>query len=350
MKPAYVVPSMSDIAKVQATNGFNTVSLFAGCGGSCLGFKMAGYKPLYASEFIAEAQTTYRLNNPNVFLDTRDIREVTATSILEKIGTDTIDVLEGSPPCSSFSSAGKGSAGWGEAKLYSDGKHQRTDDLFFEFARLLRDLQPKVFVAENVKGLVQGDSKGYFKIIFRALTECGYRVEAKLLNASRLGVPQSRQRIIFIGVRNDLDCSPVFPKPFPYTYSISEAITNNPEMTDPETGEEISIEPYAIHKVWQKLRQGESPTGSYFSLVKPSPNKPIPTITATSGSVGAASVTHHLYPRKYNLQELRQLSGFPHDFLLTGSYQQRVERIGRAVPPLMMKAIAETICEKILTR
>lgn len=350
MKPPYFVPSMKQISEIEGTNGFNTVSLFAGCGGSCLGFKMAGFKPLYASEFIPEAQNTYEINNPNVFLDRRDIRQVSASDIREAIGTDSVDVLEGSPPCSSFSSAGKQSDGWGISKLYSDGVKQRTDDLFFEFSRILNDLQPKVFVAENVKGLVTGHSKGYFKIILRSLIQCGYQVEARLLDASFLGVPQARKRIIFVGVRNDLAMQPVFPEPFAYRYSINDVLTDNPSMTDPETNEHIGFQGQAVYAHWLKLKQGQSPKGSYFSLVKPLPFQPVPTLTATGGCIGAASVTHHLYPRKYNLQEIRLLSGFPDDFKLSGSFQQRYERIGRAVPPLMMKAIAETICTKILSK
>ena len=350
MKPAYSVPSMKQISEIEGTNGFNTVSLFAGCGGSCLGFKMAGFKPLYASEFIPEAQNTYEINNPNVFLDRRDIRQVSASDIREAIGTDSVDVLEGSPPCSSFSQAGKKSDGWGANKLYSDGVKQRTDDLFFEFSRILNDLQPKVFVAENVRGLIQGDSKGYFKIILRSLIQCGYEVEARLLDASLLGVPQARNRIIFIGVRNDLAMRPVFPEPFAYRYSINDVLTDNPSMTDPETSQHIGFENKAIYPYWLKLKKGTNPKNTFYSLVKPSPSRPVPTLTATGGNVGAASVTHHLYPRKYNLQEVRLLSGFPDDFKLSGSFQQRYERIGRAVPPLMMKAIAETICTKILSK
>ncbi len=112
-------------------------------------------------------------------------------------------MLDGSPPCASFSTAGKREEGWGKVKLYSDAR-QRTDDLFFEYARILKGLQPKVFVAENVAGLVRGTAKGYFKLILAELKDCGYRVEARLLDARWLGVPQMRERVIFVGVRNDL--------------------------------------------------------------------------------------------------------------------------------------------------
>ena len=180
-------------------NGFNVVSTFSGAGGSCLGYRMAGFKVLWASEFIAEAQATYKANHPNSILDTRDIRTVKPEEILQRIGIvkGAIDVLDGSPPCASFSTAGKREAGWGKVKAYSD-KSQRTDDLFFEYARILRGLQPKVFIAENVSGLVKGTAKGYFLEILAELKACGYRVKAAVLNAAWLGVPQSRERLIFV--------------------------------------------------------------------------------------------------------------------------------------------------------
>ena len=161
---------------------------------------MAGYRVLYASEFIPEAQKTYRLNHPGVYLDTRDIRQVTPESILEIVGKrpGEIDLFDGSPPCCAFSLCGKREKGWGKPHAYSD-KAQRVDDLFFEYTRLLKGIRPKVFVAENVKGLTIGTAKGYFKLILCALKECGYRVKAAVLNAQHLGVPQSRERLIFIG-------------------------------------------------------------------------------------------------------------------------------------------------------
>lgn len=348
-KPKYVVPSMSEIQKVKGTNGFNTVSLFSGCGGSCLGFEMAGYKPLFASEFIPEAQRTYRLNHDGVHLDGRDIRLLQPQDIFDAIGTDQIDVLEGSPPCSSFSISGKTDRGWGGVSLYSDTK-QRTDDLFFEFIRIVKGTQPKVFVAENVKGLITGSGKGYFKIILQAMKDAGYQVQAQLLDASLLGVPQKRKRVIFIGVRNDLNLKPVFPTPFQYQYSMGEVITDNPSYIDDETKERIDFEGCAMYNSYISLKEGSCCKGKYFNLVRPSLSLPVPTIVAKGGIRNAAAVKHPIYPRAFNLEEVRLLSGFPADFELTGSFKQRYERIGRAVPPLMMKAIAETICTEILTK
>ena len=129
-KPDYKVPSMADIEKVRGTNGFKMVSTFSGCGGSCLGFEMEGFEVVWASEFIEAARDTYRLNHPSTILDDRDIRLVQAEDILNATGLSVgeLDVFEGSPPCASFSMAGKRENKWGEVSKYSETK-QQTDDL-----------------------------------------------------------------------------------------------------------------------------------------------------------------------------------------------------------------------------
>src|SRR4051812_23563290 len=147
---------MADIAAVP-WNGFNAVSTFSGCGGSSLGYRMAGFRVLWCNEFIAAARETYRANAADyTVIDSRDIRQVKPEDVLStiKMQPGQLDLLDGSPPCASFSMAGKRSALWGKTKKYSE-TAQRTDDLFFEFARLIRGIQPKVFVAENVAGLVR---------------------------------------------------------------------------------------------------------------------------------------------------------------------------------------------------
>ena len=215
-KPPYRVPTMTEIAALKP-NALRAVSTFSGCGGSCLGFEMAGYRVAWGNEFIPAAAATYILNHPDTILDTRDIRSVQPSEILEATGlaVGELDVFEGSPPCASFSTAGKRARDWGKVKDYSDTR-QRTDDLFFEYARLLEGLKSRVFVAENISGLVKGVAKGYFIEILAKLKACGYRVSCKVLDAQWLGVPQARQRTIFIGVREDLGKEPVFPKPMPY--------------------------------------------------------------------------------------------------------------------------------------
>ena len=366
---------MKEINKVRGSAGYSLVSTFSGCGGACLGFEMAGFETLYASEFVKEARETYQLNHQGVFIDPRDIRNVLPGEILKKIGLKKgeLDVLEGSPPCSSFSTAGNREKDWGKVKKYSDG-NQQTDDLFFEFSRVLNGLQPKVFLAENVAGLVKGTARGYFKEILRDLKSCGYRVEAKVLDAKWLGVPQTRTRLFFYGVRNDLNQNPEWPEPLSYTYSIQDAcpwITNkgeygklsqdwfpravsagHPSEVVKEEWEPADIsrqlsnpgEPYAIYSKWLKLKPGES-SKKYLNLIRTNAEKPCHCVTQTAGATGAAGITHPSEPRKFTIPELRLICSFPEDFKLTGSFQQRWERLGRAVPPLMSKALATKIKE-----
>jgi DNA (cytosine-5)-methyltransferase 1 len=331
-------------------NGFKVASTFTGCGGSCLGFRMAGFTHVYASEFVPAARETYAANFPETFVDDRDIRLVQPDDILKRAGLrrGELDVLEGSPPCASFSTAGKRSRDWGKVKKYSDVK-QRTDDLFFEFVRLLRGLEPRTFVAENVSGLVKGVAKGYFLEILSELKASGYLVECRVLDSQWLGVPQARQRTIFVGVRSDLGLAPAFPVPVPHRYSIRDALAGIGEA-QVLAGDAPSIEKYAIGKEWRGLRPGET-SEKFFNLVRPDPDAPIPTVTGLGGSnPGVASVTHPSEPRKFSIAELRRLCGFPDDFVLTGSYAQQWERLGRAVPPPMMRAVAEALRDGVLRK
>lgn len=365
--PPYRVPTMDEI-RALPWNGYNVVSTFSGCGGSSTGYRMAGFRVLWASEFVDAARASYLANAaPYTVVDGRDIRTVTAAELLSAagLGVGEIDLFDGSPPCAAFSTAGKREAGWGLVKQYSD-REQRTDDLFYEFARLIEGCQPRVFVAENVSGLVKGTAKGYFIRIMERLRACGYQVAAKLLDAQWLGVPQARQRLIFVGVRNDLAIGPVFPRPLPHRYSTGDALASfgtavrlvtttsyaearprefegcrpAPTVTalgisakrstgevaiettaalahDPETGTDLSI--------------AGTPIGREWSLVRP--------IRSAAPTVA----------RKLSIAELRRLCGFPDDFVLSGTYEQRWERLGRAVPPVMMAAVAAVVRDRILT-
>lgn len=223
-KPPYKPPSMRSVHR-RKRNGLKVVSSFAGCGGSSTGWEMSGFDVAAAIEFIPLAAESYRLNHPKTAVLERDVREVDAAAIVEATGIPVgqLDVLDGSPPCEPFSTAGIRDKGWGEVRPYS-GKEQRSDDLFDEYARLVRELRPRCFVAENVTGLVKGKARGYFVEIHQHLQECGYRVEARILDAQWLGVPQRRQRVIFVGVREDLGRDPAFPDPLPYRYTVREAL------------------------------------------------------------------------------------------------------------------------------
>lgn len=380
-KLPYRIPSMAEIAAIP-WNGFTAISTFSGCGGSCLGYRMAGFRIAWASEFIPAAADVYRANHTETILDTRDIRKVQPAEILEAAGLEVgaLDLFDGSPPCASFSTAGKREKHWGKAKPYSD-TVQRTDDLFFEYIRLLDGLKPKVFVAENVSGLVKGVAKGYFLEILAAMKACGYLVECRVCDSQWLGVPQARKRTIFIGVREDLGKAPVFPRPLPFRYALRDALpwvvasggirntgfgagklrsADEPAPTIMAGGggginpsqfgvEALDISRFAVGKEWDRLRPGES-SYRYFNLVRPHPDKPCPTICASHGHPGIASVTHPTEKRKLAIAELKRICAFPDDFILTGTYGQQWERLGRAVPPVMMFHVARTIRDEILAK
>lgn len=365
-KPPYRVPLMSEIITIPP-NGLTVCSTFAGCGGSSTGYRMAGFRVLWANEFDANAQECYRANmNPSTIFDGRDIRTVKPEEILAATHMEPgqLDVLDGSPPCQTFSTAGK--------RQMNDPK----SDLFFEYARLLRGLKPRVFVAENVSGLVKGVAKGMFKLILAELKSCGYRVTCRVLDAQWLGVPQSRQRTIFVGVREDLGIEPAHPKPLPYRYSVRDALPWIVSAINDSKGMEgvrdVDVEPlpsvragggghqlgwrvesetdisrFAIGKEWDKLKEGEQ-SAKYFSLQRAASDAPSPTIQASHGNLSTAGVTHPTERRKFTIAELKRICAFPDDFILLGSYANQWARLGNSVPPLMMRAIAETVRDRIL--
>ncbi|MGB5809312.1 MAG: DNA (cytosine-5-)-methyltransferase [Polyangiales bacterium] len=377
-KPPYEVPLMDEI-KALPKNGLKMASTFSGCGGSCLGYRMAGWDVAWASEFIPAARETYLANYPDALVDDRDIREVQPSDIMEAIGVSKgeLDLFEGSPPCASFSMAGARDKLWGKEKKYSQ-TTQRADDLFWEYGRLVKGVQPKAFMAENVKGLTTGKAKGYYLDIKEMLQACGYKVECRIVDAQWLGVPQHRERAIFIGVRNDIDKNPIdgFPTKLSYRYAIRDALPHiaslmirqlygedkrvggnevSPTVDTKGIGakdfyhleandlEGTSFVGYAIESEWRKLKQGKA-SKKYFQLVRPDPRKPCPTITQAGGtSPGTAGVTHPNEPRKFTIPELRRICSFPDDFQLLGSFPQQWERCGRAVPPIMARAIARSI-------
>ena len=195
-------------------NGSPTViSIFAGCGGSSLGYKWAGFNELLAIDFDRNSVETFRLNFPKVPIWQRDIKNVSVQEILDfcKIKKEELDVLDGSPPCQGFSTAGK--------RVVTDERN----DLFLEFIRIVKGLQPKVFLMENVPGMARGRMRGRFKETMLSLKSFNYRVRCKIMNAKYYGVPQSRQRLIWIGIRNDLGIEPSFPTPNKKYLTVREA-------------------------------------------------------------------------------------------------------------------------------
>ena len=173
-------------------------------GGSTMGYKLAGYEHIGGVEIDPKVGDVYKANHKPKHFYLEDIRDFNKRNDLPKELYD-LDLLDGSPPCSSFSMAGNREKDWGKKKVFREGQElQRLDDLVFEYVRTIKKLKPKVALLENVKGLIQGNAKAYAKKINKEFTKAGYRVQLFLLNAASMGVPQKRERVFFIGLRDDI--------------------------------------------------------------------------------------------------------------------------------------------------
>lgn len=169
-----------------------------------MGYKLAGYEVVGNCEIDPEMMKIYKRNNHPKYSYLMDIRDfVNLEDIPEELKD--LDVLDGSPPCSVFSLAGRRDEGWNVEKTFREGQaKQRLDDLFLHFLNVAKKLQPKVIIAENVKGLIIGKAKGWVNQIVAAFDDAGYAVQIFLFNAAKMGVPQKRERVFFIAHRKDL--------------------------------------------------------------------------------------------------------------------------------------------------
>ena len=188
-------------------NGCNVFSCFSCGGGSSMGYKLAGFDVVGNCEIDPDMMKVYKANNHpqySYLMDIRDFAKLPDEEIPDALWN--LDILDGSPPCSVFSMAGSREEGWNVEKTFREGQaKQRLDDLFIHFIEVARKLKPKVVIAENVKGLITGNAKGWVNRIVKAFDDAGYLVQLFLFNASRLGVPQKRERVFFIAHRKDLD-------------------------------------------------------------------------------------------------------------------------------------------------
>ena len=187
------------------SNGLKVFGTFICGGGSTMGYKLAGFDHLGGVEIDPKVADVYKANHNPKHLYVEDIRKFVKRTEFPKELYD-LDILDGSPPCSSFSMAGNREKDWGKEKVFREGQALQTlDDLFFDYIALAKKLQPKVVIAENVKGLIQGNAKSYVHKIKKGFEDAGYRVQLFLLNAASMGVPQKRERVFFICQRNDLN-------------------------------------------------------------------------------------------------------------------------------------------------
>lgn len=330
-------------------NGLSVMTTFSCGGGSSMGYKRAGYDVIAANDIDPEMAWHYKrnLDPKHYFLcPVRDL--LTAELPPELYG---LDILDGSPPCSAFSMAGSREDAWGEEKFFREGQaRQVLSDLFFDYLDLVGKLRPRVAIAENVKGMISGNAKGYAKLVFSRFKELGYRPQLFLLNAADCGVPQRRERVFFCAVRNDLDVSPLVLAPQYRWVSAGEACADVQELTDAEQKDPSTrLEPMQAKK-WPCTKPGEDlgegckrlgGRGSHFTHLKVDSRKPFPTATAKD------QLLHWKEPRHFTLREWKRLGSFPDD------YHARTDKIGKymigmSVPPKMTEVVARAVGEQWL--
>ena len=369
---------MKDVMDASAQNKFNVISLFAGGGGSSTGYRLAGGNVLCVNEFVEAARDTYRENYPYTKILSSDIKQLTGQDFLDATALEAgeLDILDGSPPCSAFSvagklshsTAGKHSDGWGQTKNYSDGKMvENIEDLFFEFLRVAKEIQPKVIIGENVAGLTVGEAKQYFNKIQNTFEEIGYDVSAKVLDSRYFGVCQTRTRVFFIGIRNDitekigltfLNISSIFPTGSKDVIPLGQALEG---LEYDEEEVKMLTEKFSKTAYWKDTgsKMPNNPDkvltgmdyhhkGHHFNLKRVSLKVPAPTLTAMGSNDTTAGAFHWSEPRKLTIGELKRIQSLPDDFKLTGKWNQKSERIGRMVPPILLKEIADSVYEKVI--
>ena len=328
-------------------------SCFACGGGSTMGYKLAGFDVLGCNEIDPKMIEAYKTNHNPKYAYLEPIQTFKNRTDLPK-ELYNLDILDGSPPCSSFSMAGNRDKDWGKEKKFREGQaDQVLDTLFFDFIDLAKELQPKVVVAENVKGLLLGNAKEYVKEIYKQFDAAGYYCQHFLLNASKMGVPQRRERVFFICLRKDL------AKDFLYWQDMFTEIPkiemefNEKEITFKEIydGKGLPITEYKI-QAWKHRKPTDSGISdskqnagmkvSDFNHVYLKMDKVMPTIT------GKAEHAMSLYdePIKPSETELKKGGSYPLDY----KYNRIGYLIGMSVPPVMTAQIASNIYEQWLSK
>ena len=374
---------MDDVSRQASKELFTIVSTFAGGGGSSTGYKLAGGKVLAANEFVPEAVETYKQNYPDTIVDCSDIRKITGSKkegVLDwfrsfGVKEGELDILDGSPPCATFSKAtGKREADkekhLAKGKKYSEVEQDRIGMLIHDYVYLANCIRPKVCILENVPEI---GSSSVFHDALRRLRGSGYFVEFKKLKAHHYGVPQRRERMFVIAVRKDIcaridfkeevEIKKLFPIGSSYAPSVSDAISNlKPDERDKQEIALIrqSIRKTASYEIIRAIPKNPARPSRlhehykgfknfYFNTYRCAWGEPAPTITQSGNQLGGrGGICHPEEDRTYTIRELKRLSALPDDFKLTGTFNQQAERIGRMVPPLMTTAIAESLFENVL--
>lgn len=295
-----------------------------------MGYKLSGFEHLGGVEIDKQVADVYRTNHNPKYLYNEDIREFNKRTDLPQELYE-LDLLDGSPPCSSFSMAGSREKAWGKEKQFREGQAVQTlDDLVFVYCETIKKLRPKVFLLENVKGIIQGNAKAYSKKIEQTMTAAGYTVQVFLLNAASMGVPQKRERVFFIGHRKELGFNPL-------KLAFNERAIPF-KMVD--EGEALRIPLSETYNAkWNATPNGANPkakSGNTFGFMyRVSPNEVVSTIT--SGGTNA----HHATPHELTDNEYKLIGTYPLDYNFKSIEPKYL--IGMSVPPIMTAQIANQL-------
>jgi len=332
-------------------------SCFACGGGSTMGYKLAGFDVLGCNEIDPKMIEAYKVNHNPKYAYLEPIQTFKLRKDLPK-ELYNLDILDGSPPCSSFSMAGNREKDWGKEKKFREGQaDQVLDTLFFDFIDLAKELQPKVVVAENVSGMMMGTAKEYVKKVYAEFKKAGYqlRIEPYLLDASTMGVPQRRRRVFFIALRNDIaepfmeqvDMFQTAPK---LDLSFNEKEIPFKEIDTDIKEKDINRFSPMLIKYWDEWRIGKaysevnSPSYSGFGYLKADPNRPIGTILAHPES----GTYHYIYKRQLNNIEYKRAGTYPRDYNFLTNKPKYL--IGMSVPPVMVAQVSTRIYEQWLSK
>lgn len=338
--------NLSDLKNIKP-NGLKVMSTFACGGGSSMGYKLAGYEVIAANDIDPEMAWHYKKNlNPKYYF-LCPIKDLLKMNLPEELFG--IDILDGSPPCSTFSMAGKREKNWGKIKKFREGQSKQVlSDLFFDFIEFADYLKPKVIIAENVKGIIQGNAKGYVKEIKRRLDAAGYNVQIFLLNAKYCGVAQNRERVFFCCYRKEFGFDKLKLKLSGKVLTVGQVCSDVQKLTEIE---KKATKPNTFDlKYWPITKKGKSYKNAAMRLDKKKKlwseirldnNKPSNTLKAFD------SFKHWDICRKLTFREFKRIGSFPDDYKakteILGKYL-----VGMSIPPKMIEAIAKAIEEQWL--
>lgn len=317
-------------------NGLKVFGTFICGGGSTMGYKLAGFDHLGGVEIDPKVSAIYADNHHPQYLYTEDLRDFNRREDLPA-ELYQLDLLDGSPPCSTFSMAGSREKAWGKEKVFAEGQALQTlDDLVFVYCETIKKLRPKTFILENVSGLARGNAKSYLRRIFDTMQNSGYKCQVFLLNAASMGVPQIRERTFVIGHRADWYFSELklsFNETPIYFSQVMDKTDTHRDMTDSVYALFEKVIPSDTCAAHTRQRLGLKPTG--FTQPWVAPHRVCQTLTTSSSFLTT-------YPRELNEKELKLVSTFPQDYQAPNKGRLRW-LVGMSVPPIMTAQIAHQI-------